>query len=364
MRIKRINRGMREEDDEIMPKEIGDLLNQKSWTGEEVGKALLASLINDVKNKGKTYDALFSQSDFEKMERTLTSPKDLAAYGVYQEIYTAVVAGFNKGQGLAQQFHNGYHRYAMNAEMAYNMEKALADMELQPLIMTRSQYERAREQARAEKRDEKGDKKRGEAPPEATDDEIIAWYLQSKGDRLGNSRKGIAILTAAEDSNTDEQGDYLEEKNPLSGFPSIGDIAGNEAKRKELAFCIHALMKPALRYLCAYNALIDIISKAYAIGEAECLKQNLAPFEGELDRMSGRLAAFHDAVYGDPGEKSKKQAFIREIFEPVSMEEAKPRPEAAERISAEITQLGFTPEAKKKLKNFEDYVDILMGVRV
>ena len=85
-----------------MATDIKRLLNKKGWTGEEVGKALIASMLNDIKNQGKPYQPLFTQADFEKMESSLSTERDYLAYGVYRDIYSSVIDSFNRGQGLYQ----------------------------------------------------------------------------------------------------------------------------------------------------------------------------------------------------------------------------------------------------------------------
>lgn len=126
-----------------MAKSINSLLAKKGWTGEEVGKALIASLLNDIRNQGKAdYEQLFSQADFDKMESSLKTDRDFLAYGVYRDIYSSIVDTFNRGQGLYQQFYNGYYRYLMNLRGAMRADEALADMERYPLIMTEEQYKR------------------------------------------------------------------------------------------------------------------------------------------------------------------------------------------------------------------------------
>lgn len=126
-----------------MARSIDSLLSKKGWTGEEVGKALVASLLNDIKYQGSPdYEPLFSQKDFDKMESSLQADRDFLAYGVYRDIYSSIVDTFNRGQGLYQQFYNGYYRYLMHLRGAMRADEALADMELHPLIMTEEQYKR------------------------------------------------------------------------------------------------------------------------------------------------------------------------------------------------------------------------------
>lgn len=128
--------------------DIKQLLNKKGWTGREIGKLLIASFINDVKNKGKA-DAqpLFSQKDFERMERSLSTDNDYTVYGVYRDIYSSVIDGYNWGQSLSQQFYNGYYRLLSQIRELQNADHALQSLDNTPLIMTESQYKRLEEQA-------------------------------------------------------------------------------------------------------------------------------------------------------------------------------------------------------------------------
>ena len=99
-----------------MANSIKSLLSKKGWTGEEVGKALIASLLNDIRYQGQEHELLFTQADFDKMESSLSTDRDYLAYGVYRDIYSSIVDTYNRGQGLYQQFYNGYYRYVMHLQ--------------------------------------------------------------------------------------------------------------------------------------------------------------------------------------------------------------------------------------------------------
>lgn len=130
-----------------MARDIQTLLAKKGWTGEEVGKALIASLLNDIKYQGQEHNQLFSQADFDKMESSLNTNRDYLAYGVYSDIYRTIVDAYNRGQGLYQQFYNGYYQYLIHLKDAMRADKALEEVENYPLIMTRTQYEKHRQEA-------------------------------------------------------------------------------------------------------------------------------------------------------------------------------------------------------------------------
>jgi hypothetical protein len=122
---------------------IDKLLRKKGWTGEEVGKLLIASLLNDIKQQGQEdKELLFSQSDFEKMESTLTSDRDFLVYGVYRDLYSSIIDSFNRGQGLYQQFYNGFSQLLSEFREVQNADNAQASLDNTPLIMTESQYKR------------------------------------------------------------------------------------------------------------------------------------------------------------------------------------------------------------------------------
>lgn len=130
-----------------MARKIDSLLNKKGWTGVEVGKALVASIIHDIRHQSEPdYKPLFSQSDFDKMESSLNTERDYLAYGVYRDLYSGLIDAYNRGQGQHQQFYNGYYRYAMHLKNCTVAEQTLQTAELTPYVMTQEQYNKLREQ--------------------------------------------------------------------------------------------------------------------------------------------------------------------------------------------------------------------------
>ena len=130
-----------------MARKIDSLLNKKGWTGVEVGKALVASIIHDIRHQCEPdYKPLFSQSDFDKMESSLNTERDYLAYGVYRDLYSGLIDAYNRGQGQHQQFYNGYYRYAMHLKDCTVAEQTLQTAELTPYVMTQEQYNKLKEQ--------------------------------------------------------------------------------------------------------------------------------------------------------------------------------------------------------------------------
>lgn len=134
-----------------MGKKINSLLKKKSWTGAEVGKLLIASMLNDIEGqRTDTYKPLFTQHDFEKLENSIDNNRDFLEYGVYTTLYSAIIDAFNKGSGLNQQFYNGYHRLLTEFLECLHSDKSLRALDNEPLIMTEKQYYRLKAESRKE----------------------------------------------------------------------------------------------------------------------------------------------------------------------------------------------------------------------
>ena len=127
-----------------MTANINKLLNKKGYTGEEVGKALIASLMNDLQYRedGGTPKPLFTEGEFSRMENSLDSERDFTAYGLYIEIYNSILQARERLFGEVQQFYHGYYRTWTYLSTAMNAERAEEEEdEVRPLIMSRKQYE-------------------------------------------------------------------------------------------------------------------------------------------------------------------------------------------------------------------------------
>lgn len=586
--------------------QLKNLLKKKGWTGEEVGKLLIASMLNDIKQQGQAdKEPLFSQSDFEKMESSLTSDRDYLTYGVYRDLYSSIIDSFNRGQGLYQQFYNGFSRLFLELRELENADNAQAIIDATPLIMTESQYKRLEAEAgevlrgykdsyysilfyilekfldageetpkpirdaiEATKKipakdksfsrsynelmgegyyslpdgrrsdqmtseewqetlqeetvqhynqnrliasyelffkgakairelvlertgkqldgtdeeleealndtiahvgkahykpnaeqiaealdfatptewhtyeelpegltaydlldlitdsssygetdpkkhlkafkaeypelytalnayiEEKVPQARGLKPNQLYKD-IVSWgelaehgvigyssliqpddreivqiwtegedTTESKSKRLKTELKGIAILRHPASYQTDEKGDYIEKKSPLHFFHSLYTLEGDGDKIAELQGYIDNLINPALSYLYAFNALMEIIGKVYDLPElAEVARYDTTLFESKMSGFNGLLYVFYHYVYGNEAEKQHKRAIIKEAFSPLEAEPLKPSREAIEEITAELTKLGLSSGAGKKLKYLDAFIDRLMNSR-
>lgn len=125
-----------------MARDIKSLLSKKGWTGEEVGKALIANLINDIKNIGTAHEPLFTQDDLTRMVKSLKTDRDGNIFNFYANIHTGVTEAYNRGQALHQQFYNGFYRLLLNMRQCQTAEEALKIEDESPLVMTEEQYNR------------------------------------------------------------------------------------------------------------------------------------------------------------------------------------------------------------------------------
>ena len=535
---------------------INRLLNKKGWTGVEVGKALVASIVHDIKHQSEPdYKPLFSQSDFDKMESSLSTERDYLAYGVYRDIYSGLIDAFNRGQGQYQQFYNGYYRYVMHLKDAQTADNMLERAELVPYVMTEEQYNRLKERAEtrlkgftesfstlfftmlsaimehpedapeairtaieATKEEAvtnerilssynetygqgyyqladgtRSDQLQGEGwqerlkadylkkhklyvngelaswedtaihynterklkgfelffngidavkalykehtgedlPPEDGEPhltefkadypalykaleayikelvpqakslkpaqyskEFISWgelaelgikkYItlttadehditeliaQEDEDTVENLLKrrriflnGITIAKEPRAYQLNESGDFIDNMQDvlmLATINSVDSIAQSESQREDLVAFQENLFKPALRYIYAFNALVKILGAVYDLEEMGEVELKTTRFESQLDALNNMLYMFYAEVYGTQEEKDRKRELIKEIFCPVDYEELKPTAEAIEAVTAELDKLGFSTEARKKLKKFDSLIEKL-----
>jgi hypothetical protein len=185
---------------------------------------------------------------------------------------------------------------------------------------------------------------------------------ENKSKRLRTGLNGIAILKHPTPFQMDEQGDYIEQKSPLHFFQSLYTLEGDGEKIAELQGYIDTLINPALGYLYAFNTLMEIIGKVYDLPElAEVAHFDTTLFESKMRGFNGMLYIFYHDVYGNEAEKQHKRAIIKEAFRPLEAETLKPSQKAIEEITAELTKLGLSSEARKKLKYLDAFIDRLMN---
>ena len=187
---------------------------------------------------------------------------------------------------------------------------------------------------------------------------------ENKSKRLRAGLRGIAILRNPASYQTDENGDYIEKKSPLPLFQSLYTLEGDGDKIAEINSYIDNLIYPALSYLYAFNSLMGIIGKVYDLPELEeVARYDTRVYERKMSAFNDMLYLFYRYVYGNEEEKQRKRAIIKEIFRPLEADTLKPSQEAIEEVTAELTKLGFSSDARKKLRHLYAFIDRLMNSR-
>ena len=600
------------------------LLKKKGWTGKEVGQLLIASMLNDIKQLGQEEKTpLFTQAEFENIENTLNTEKDFLTYGVYRDLYSSIIDSYNRGQGIFQQFFNGFSRFFSELQLLERAEEAQGSMDETPLIMTESQYNRLKTEAAARIGEEKhsfcfvffwsletliameengepidsaveaaikdtrkqpgeqsqlykryhefyntgyytledgsrSDQLQGtewedalekaylethkltvngkrasnektikyfrekafvkaqelyyhgaeatrafvtektgepctltdeqiehdlsslinmgggpfelalscgpiaaalEFVPKATwtkntdpppagltlhdflelyidewragkeketlqafkkdcpalfdalkayiektvpelcglkpnqlyKDIISAWKLESSGligyenytepadstiisvltghnpktteehrKTIRGENRGIAIIREPYRWQVDKNGDYKESKSPLSYFGSIDTLAEDETRKEELKGYSKYLIYPAMSYLYAYNALMEILAEVYDLPELkETARIKTKDLEGRMEAFNSFLHGLYYGVYGTEADKKRKREIIKEALYELDYEQLKPTEEAIAEVTKELEALGISSNARKRLKYLDKFITAL-----
>lgn len=111
---------------------IAALLRRKKLRGEEVGKALLWSLVSDYEQRNQPNPTpLLTQAHLDRMEAALPSEYERAKYEDYVQLHDALLDLFREAQGQTQQLQHGLYRLCARIQMAELIWK-LDDM-LEPI---------------------------------------------------------------------------------------------------------------------------------------------------------------------------------------------------------------------------------------
>lgn len=181
--------------------------------------------------------------------------------------------------------------------------------------------------------------------------DILEYYC--KEDNTENMQKrlrimysGIAIIEEDGDSysgyllkdNIAENGDYVEtHSNPYYLLESIDSITDDEDRMEEISQYTKYLIKPAIRYLYAYNALIDALSSVYDVSCISVLKKNMQYLETQIEAFNFLLYGFYTDVFGTPEEKARKRELIKQVYSPIILEELKPDSSRVQAVKDKLT---------------------------
>lgn len=173
---------------------------------------------------------------------------------------------------------------------------------------------------------------------------------------------GIAIVQNPAKHMLESNGDYADNSNYLfNTAQSLETLLRREDKQKELLAMRGNLFIPAIKYLYAFNALIDILSIQYEVPELEEIKKNVELPEGQIDAYNQLVTILYLNVEGTPEMKANKREAIKRVFSQIDIESLKPTAEAIEKVTEELQELGLSKKTREKVRKLDSYIDILMG---
>ena len=203
------------------------------------------------------------------------------------------------------------------------------------------------------------------------DADIVEHIAQTQEDNTENFNRrarglyhGIAILKESKYFYAGKDGEYRDpvtNKLKLELLQGIDYLESDTEEAEYIAANIDVLALPALRYMYAYNAFIEIVTTAYDIDFMTVAKYDLKRQESQIEACNNMLYMLYKGVYGTEEDKKRKRDFIREYFQPIEIEELKPTEEAIKALRKKIEGLGYTREAAVTLKNYRKLVTELMG---
>ena len=173
---------------------------------------------------------------------------------------------------------------------------------------------------------------------------------------------GITIAQEPRPYQLNESNEYIDNLQDILLFGrenNIDSIAENDILREDIIAFQENLFKPALRYIYSFNALVKIIASVYDIDDMGEVELDTTRFEKQLDALNSTIHLFYTGVYGTKAERQRKRELIKEIFFPVDYTELQPTEEALQAVTAELDALGFSSEARKKLKKFDSLIERL-----
>lgn len=172
---------------------------------------------------------------------------------------------------------------------------------------------------------------------------------------------GIAILSDEQGSQVDDSGDYRPPESPYDALYNLDKIAADEAETAMIQGYLSILVVPALRYIFAFNAFVDIIASVYDAGIITAAKEPMTYQCQQIDALNDLIYLFYQRAYGTDAEKQRKRALIREIFSPLDVESLKPSQDAINEIQTALSTMGYTHEAVNALNDWQGIVAKLMG---
>lgn len=160
---------------------------------------------------------------------------------------------------------------------------------------------------------------------------------QAQGDYLSKDRRGgIAVIKAGMNFTFNQEGYYIPLETPLLDFFSLETLDPDKEK-DNFHYFRDLLTVPGISFIYAYNALIDIVMEVYKLPEeTKVIKLTTDNMESKITGYNGLIHYLYCKVIGDRKLKEIKRAKIKELFQPIDLEELKPSTETIENVKDEI----------------------------
>lgn len=125
-----------------MTRDIRRMLRKKSWTGREVGQAIVCTFLDDYQHRDRPRrNPLFTQEEIDRMVLGLKNEQERQAYARYVQLYHGLMEEFNRSQALVQQAQHGQQRIAGRLSAALQGESARAALQASPAAVTQAAYD-------------------------------------------------------------------------------------------------------------------------------------------------------------------------------------------------------------------------------
>jgi len=123
--------------------DIKTLLNKKGWTGDEVGRLMIADLVKSYSNQlsGKGEEGILTDSDKTRLVNALTEKADIQRYNDYRYIHEFLISLVTRYALTATVAESSYWKLTHFIGNVKEAEKAKEKNVRAPGIVTQSQYD-------------------------------------------------------------------------------------------------------------------------------------------------------------------------------------------------------------------------------
>lgn len=155
----------------------------------------------------------------------------------------------------------------------------------------------------------------------------------------GSLARALAFVSSEQYSDIDAQGNYRSKPLVLQDYTAR---ALAEDGAEDMKAAVEALIMPAMRYIYAYNAWLDLLEHAYDIGDLQPAKVDVSAIEPRLRAMNALIYTFYQEA-----DNALTREHVKRAFTPVREDMLHPQEAAIEEAAQELESLGYTTAAAK-----------------